>query len=213
MILHGRNFIIKVGGVAIAAAKSCDINVQCEETETASPSTGAWRTAIIGRKSWQVTCGQLVTSIVRPISMVATTVSLEMCIQGQYGSVFGDFVDNPTLQEGAPPYVTRMVWDKTRKKFLACYHRRPMTALYYETSDSVYSSPSDGDVFNHYYNEYYNTERNVYVYYNGDLHAEKLTGQANVVEWRDTGAVGNLCHGSFRFNGNGELAPASLPST
>ena len=213
MILHGRNLIIKVGGVAIAAAKSCDISVQCEEIETASPSTGEWRTAITGRKSWSVTTNQLVTSIVRPISMLGTTVSLEMCIQGQYGSIFGDFVDNPTLQEGAPQYVTRMVWDKTRKKFLACYHRRPMTALYYETSDSVYSSPSDGDVFNHYYNEYYNMERNVYVYYNGDLHAEKLTGLANVVEWRGTGAVGNLCQGSFRFNGNGALTPASLPST
>ena len=56
-------------------------------------------------------------------------------------------------------------------------------------------------------------ERNVYVYYNGDLHAEKLTGNANVVTWRTQGTVGNLCQGSVRFNGNGALTPASLPST
>lgn len=218
MILHGRNLIIKAGGVAIAAAKSCDINVQCEEIETASPSTGEWRTAITGRKSWSVTTNQLVTSLVRPISMVGTTVSLSMEIKGEYGSRFGSFVDNPTLQEGSPEYVTRMVWDKTRKKFLACYHRRPMPAQFYENysfdGDSVYSSPSDGDVFYELYDiGNLDNDFTVYVYYNGNLHAEKMTGNANVVNWRVTGTVGNLAQGSFQFNGNGALTPAVLPST
>ena len=211
MILHGRNLIIKVGGVAIAAAKSCDINVQCEEIETASPSTGEWRTAITGRKSWTVATNQLVTSIVRPIQMVGTSVSLEMCIEGEIGLPFGGFVDNVTLESGTIDEGDEefILWDKTRKKFVYEYFiPRPTVDEFYENwlNDTKYKNISDGQLF-------YDNNLKVYSYYNGDLHAEKLTGNANVVTWRTQGTVGNLCQGSFRFNGNGALTPASLPST
>lgn len=209
MILHGRNLIIKVGGVAIAAAKSCDINVQCEEIETASPSTGAWRTAITGRKSWSVTTNQLVTSLVRPLSMVGTTVGLSMEVEGEYGSHFDEFVNNVNVEDAGASY-DKIVWDKTRKKFLFKFasHYSGQTTYYLDFSPydmSKYTSPSDGDTFN--------LNGQVYTYYNGDLHAEKLTGTANVVAWRLQGTVGNLAQGSFQFNGNGALTPASLPST
>ena len=69
-----------------------------------------------------------------------------------------------------------------------------------------YKNISNGQLF-------YDNNFKVYSYYNGDLHAEKMTGTANVVAWRTQGTVGNLAQGSFQFNGNGELAPASLPST
>lgn len=209
MILHGRNLIIKAGGVAIAAAKSCDISVQCEETETASPSTGEWRTAIIGRKSWTISTNQLVTSIVRPFSMVGTAVTLSVEIEGQTGKEFSEFLDNPTLETDAATAITGMGWDKTRKKFIAVRWRYHASTLYYDNysfdGSAAYSSPSDGDMF------YY--QGKVYTYYNGDLHAEKLTGMANVVTWRVAGTVGNLAQGSFQFNGNGALTPASLPAT
>ena len=209
MILHGRNLIIKVGGVSIAAAKSCDINVQAKEIETASPSTGAWRTAIIGRKSWQVTTNQLVTSLVRPLQIVGTSVSLSMEVEGEYGSHFDEFVNNVNVEDEGASY-DKIVWDKTRKKFLFKFtsHYSGQTTYYLDFSPydmSKYTSPSDGDTFN--------LNGQVYTYYNGDLHAEKMTGNANVVTWRTTGTIGNLAQGSFQFNGNGALTPASLPST
>ena len=71
---------------------------------------------------------------------------------------------------------------------------------------SGYTSPSDGSMF-------HTPDNTVYTYYNENLHVEKLTGNANVVTWRVTGTVGNLAQGSFQFNGNGALTPASLPAT
>lgn len=218
MILHGRNLIITAGGVAIAAAKSCDINVKAKEIEVSSPTDGEWEHSIMGRKSWQVTCSQLVTSIVRPISMVGTTVSLSMNVEGKVGTPFGGFVNNPTFNEGTGSYAgpEDVYWDKTRKKFINRFMNRIGTTFIYEhwANESTYRNLTDGQQFC-LYDEFAeeNPYGQVYTYYNGDLHAEKLTGQANVVEWRGTGAVGNLCQGSFRFNGNGELTPASLPST
>ena len=211
MILHGRNLIIKVGGVAIAAAKSCDINVQCEETETASPSTGAWRTAIIGRKSWSVTTNQLITSLVRPLQIVGTSVSLSMEMEGKVGLQFGGFVDNVPLDSGTinEGDVQNISWDKTQKKFVYEFFlvRPPVYSFYGNwLNDTKYKNISNGQLF-------YDDNFKVYSYYNGDLHAEKMTGTANVVAWRPQGTVGNLAQGSFRFNGNGALTPASLPST
>ena len=215
MILHGRNLIIKAGGVAIAAAKSCDINVQCEEIETASPSTGAWRTAIIGRKSWSVTTNQLVTSLVRPLSIVGTTVSLSMNVEGNYGTPFHGFVDNVTTSgtySGDMRYMSGVYWDKTNKIFVLMCDIRGNIAYYTSWYATIgpypaerYTSLSDGDTY------YYDDQ--VYTYYNSNLHVEKMTGTAHVVTWRTQGTVGNLAQGSFQFNGNGALTPATLPST
>ena len=210
MILHGRNLIIKAGGVAIAAAKSCDITVQSEEIEIASPSTGEWRTAIIGRKSWAISTNQLVTSIVRPFSMVGTSVSLDVSIIDEVGLPFAGFVDNVAVGESGA--YNSIVWDKTRKKFLFKYTSHYTGEVtYYLTPSGPYdmsgsTSPSDGSMF-------YTPDNAVYTYYSGNLHTEKLTGTANIVTWRVAGTVGNLAQGSFQFNGNGALTPASLPAT
>ena len=209
MILHGRNLIIKAGGMAIAAAKSCDISVQCEEIETASPSTGEWRTAITGRKSWSISTNQLVTSIVRPFSMIGTSVSLDVSIVGEYGLLFADFVDNVAVGEVGS--YQAIVWDKTRKKFLFKYTSHLSGEVTYSLTPPGpdmpdYTSPSDGSMF-------HTPDNTVYTYYSGNLHAERLTGSANVVTWRVAGTVGNLAQGSFQFNGNGALTPASLPAT
>ena len=80
MILHGRNIILLAGGTAVAAAKSCELNVSAEVIKTASPSDGAWENAIAGRKSWRVTCNQLVTSITNGLAIVGTQVTLRMSV-------------------------------------------------------------------------------------------------------------------------------------
>lgn len=79
-VIHGRNLIIRVDGTAIAGAKSCEINVDGEQIETASPSKGKWRTFLAGRKEWSVSCGFLIPASGTPLkseaAMVNTTVTL-----------------------------------------------------------------------------------------------------------------------------------------
>ena len=60
MILHGRNLIIKSGGVAIAAAKSCTIDVKADTIPAANPLSGKWQLNLPGLQSWQVNVGTLV---------------------------------------------------------------------------------------------------------------------------------------------------------
>lgn len=209
MILHGRNLIIKVGGVAIAAAKSCDISVKAKEIPVSAPSGGQWEHSVIGRKSWSVSTNQLVTSIVRPLSMVGTTVSLSMEVDGDLGKSFQGFVDNVSVEQSSLPAPAQAIyWDKTNKRFVAMFQSSPMVVPKYYMSwqnGESYMSPSDYDIFS------YNGD--VYTWLANDLAIEKMSGNANVVTWRATGAVGNLAQGSFQFNGNGALEAASLPST
>ena len=80
MAIHGRNLIIKVNGTAIAGAKSCEINIEGEEIETASPTQCTWREFIAGRKEWSVSCGHLLPATGTPLkssaAMVNTVVTL-----------------------------------------------------------------------------------------------------------------------------------------
>ena len=47
-------------GVAIAGAKSCELNVQCDTIEKASQTSGRWREFLPGRLEWSLTTGHLV---------------------------------------------------------------------------------------------------------------------------------------------------------
>ena len=80
MVIHGRKIIVKVGGTAIAGAKSCEISIKGDQIETASPTTGEWRDFIAGRKEWSVTCGHLIPASGTPLksnaAMVNTVVTL-----------------------------------------------------------------------------------------------------------------------------------------
>lgn len=80
MVIHGKKIIVKVGGTAIAGAKSCEISIKGDQIETASPTTGEWRDFISGRKEWSVTCGHLIPAIGTPLksnaAMVNTVVTL-----------------------------------------------------------------------------------------------------------------------------------------
>ena len=59
MIIHGKDIIIMAGGTAIAAAKSCEIQVQTDMLEVSSPTTGKARTFIPGRYTWTLTTSHL----------------------------------------------------------------------------------------------------------------------------------------------------------
>lgn len=79
-VIHGRNLIIKMNGTAIAGAKSCEINIQCDDIEITSASSGPWREFLAGRKEWSVSCGFLIPASGTPLkseaAMVNTTVTL-----------------------------------------------------------------------------------------------------------------------------------------
>lgn len=60
--MNGNDIIVKFNGTAIAAAKSAEITTKVDTEETASPTDGAWKDHIAGRKEWSVTVGYLVTS-------------------------------------------------------------------------------------------------------------------------------------------------------
>ena len=60
MIIKGNDLIISLDGVAIAGAKSCDIEVDADLKEVSSPQSGRFRTYKAGRKSWSVRVNRLV---------------------------------------------------------------------------------------------------------------------------------------------------------
>lgn len=206
MILHGEDIIIKAGGVAIAAAKSCDINITTDTEEIANSGSGKWKQFMIGRSSWQVVASQLVTTLLGNIQMGGTQITLEMSVKGDVGLPFDGFVNGETTEQqsyaGTPDAI---YWDKTAKKFLGKVGA--INPKYYlNWSDgAAYISPSDYDCFS------YNND--TYVYLNSNLNADKLSGNAIVTTWKCTATRGNLAQGSFEFLGNGALTPASLPST
>ena len=56
MIQHGKDLRITTtnDGVLVALAKSCEINVDCDDIEVSSPYDGMWKDFITGRKEWSV---------------------------------------------------------------------------------------------------------------------------------------------------------------
>ena len=207
MILHGRNLIIKANGVAIAAARSCSVSIQAEQLPISSPMSGAWASFLNGTKSWSVSTNQLLVTL-RTALVVGTQVSLEFCVEGK-GVMFGGFTSNPTLESGACPTTpTSIVWDKTRKKFLACLYDAP-NFFFYESweGQEPYTNIEDYQLFMCEGQPY----RQTFTWVDGELYSENLSGNANVQAYEAVGTVGNLAQGSFRFMGNGPLSAAELP--
>lgn len=95
MATNGNNIIIKLGGTAIAATKSNEITVDSEVIEIASPTSGAWRAFIAGRKEWSVNTSFLVTSAsdianrlyASNALTVGQTYTLTICTNNQSGTV------------------------------------------------------------------------------------------------------------------------------
>ena len=62
MVIYGRDLIVTANGMAIAAAKSCELQVSCDDIEISSPNSGQWREFIADRKEWAVTTNHLVVN-------------------------------------------------------------------------------------------------------------------------------------------------------
>ena len=62
MIILGSNLIVYKGQTAIAGATTCDIEVNAETIETASPTSGSWREFVTGRKEWTISVSYLVAN-------------------------------------------------------------------------------------------------------------------------------------------------------
>lgn len=86
MIIHGRNLIIKVGGTAIGAARSCDIDVSCSLIEVTKPNaTSAEAKArhyITDRTGWTVTASGFLEGMSTALLSVGTTVTLTCEVSG-----------------------------------------------------------------------------------------------------------------------------------
>lgn len=73
MIINGKRMIVKADGVAVAACKSCSLDIDVSEIEIASPSDGQWRHVIAGRKSWKVSTNHLVECLLSPDDRIVAT--------------------------------------------------------------------------------------------------------------------------------------------
>lgn len=206
MIL-GKDIIIlnSSGTAAVAAAKSCEINVQADMIEVASPDTGVWKKYISGHKSWSLTINHLVLSMARTIPTVGTSMNVKLTIDARNGLLFNGFVNNVTIEQGSymgtPPLIC---WDKTRKIFVGYVTPAQGVTLYFAswTDSGKYSSPNPFDVF---------TYNNIsYTWLDNDLVKESLSGSVIVQTAKVTATVGNLAQGSFVFIGNSALTADSI---
>lgn len=64
MVIHGKDIQIQNynGSAIVAAARTCEVSIQADIIETATPTSGTFRTFIAGRKDWSVSVGYLVAS-------------------------------------------------------------------------------------------------------------------------------------------------------
>ena len=60
-MIHGRNILIYSGGHVVAAARSCSISMNVEDTEVSNPADLKNRCYLTGRRSWNMTITKLVT--------------------------------------------------------------------------------------------------------------------------------------------------------
>ena len=187
-----------MGGVAIAAAKSCDVNIQANTIKTASPTDGSWENSIPGRKSWSASCSHLVTQIADSAGMVGQTVTLKFQPMGDV--TFYGITNNPTLSTGTPPSTGYVVWDAIRKDFLWKHVPAPGVEVYFQN----FSWKPALVVGNYYYN---NVTSKTYTWTGSDLsEVSALTGSAIVKQWKGTFSTSNLAQGSFAFEGTGALS-------
>ena len=187
-----------MGGTAIAAAKSCDVNIQADLIKVSSPTDGAWEHSIPGRKSWSASCSHLVTQIANSAAMVGQTVTLTF--QPTSEVVFSGTVSNPTLTSGTAPSSGNMVFDTTRKEFLWVYSPAPGVTLYFEDF-----AGKPALIVGAYY--YVRTANKCYRWDGTTMNeVQALTGTAIVKQWKGTFSQSNLAQGSYSFEGTGALS-------
>lgn len=199
MIIHGKDIIIKADGEAIAAAKSCELDISADIIKTASPTDGQWQHGIAGRKSWRASCSHLVTDILDPAQMVGVDVTLSINIANIGLPIRHFLLTSPTIEQQSATSVDFVVWDNQAKRFLGC--RGVLNTKYYINwlDKEIYTEAPIGSKF------CLTSTNETYTITAGGLVADKLTGTAIVKEWRLTATRGNLAQGSVRFEGVGPL--------
>ena len=199
MIIHGKDIIIKAGGEAIAAAKSCELDISAEVIKTASPTDGRWQHGIAGRKSWRASCSHLVTDILDPAQMVGVDVTLTINIANIGLPIRYFLLTSPTIEQQSAVSVDFVVWDNQAKRFLGC--RGVLNTKYYINwlDKEIYTEAPIGSKF------CLTSTNETYTLTASGLVADKLSGTAIVKEWKLTASRGNLAQGSFRFEGIGPL--------
>ena len=201
MFIKGKDVILKMGGTAIAAAKSCDVNIQADLIKVSSPTDGGWEHSIAGRKSWSASCSHLVTQIASSVAMVGQTVTLTF--QPTSDVTFSGTVSNPTVESGTPPSSGYLVFDTTRKDFLWVHTPAPGVLLYFQNFDWKPALI----VGAYYYNR---SEAKCYQWSGTSMNeVSALTGSAIVKQWKGTFSQSNLAQGSYSFEGTGALSTAT----
>lgn len=94
MAINGNNILIKLNGTAIAGCKSHEIQTGCETIEISSPSQGAWREYIAGRKEWSVSVSYLVPAVANLADLltVGTTYTLVIADRANASSLSGSAI-------------------------------------------------------------------------------------------------------------------------
>lgn len=59
--IKGRNLLVFLGGVAIAANKGCSISIEADVKEKASSTSANYKEYVVGRKDWSISTTHLVT--------------------------------------------------------------------------------------------------------------------------------------------------------
>ena len=202
MIIHGNNLIVSVGGTAIAAAKSCELNVAADTIEVASPSIGDWRAFIVGRKNWNVSVGYLLTPLYvtyRP-TLVGESVILTFTVR-QPGDTydFAGFIAPPHVQLRATGAVDSVWWHDGLRMFIGkvgddYYQYWPAKA------ETGYNTPNSNDTY------HCTGDSKDYIFDGTRMVANAtLRGAAIVTGVKMTGTRGNLATGSVTFKGSGAL--------
>ena len=93
IILGGNIIVSKKSGnsyTAIAAAKSCEIEVGHEDIEVSSATNGDWKHYIVGRSSWKVTVNGLVQNVKNTL-LQSSDVQLRIALRGSSSDYVGGY--------------------------------------------------------------------------------------------------------------------------
>lgn len=92
-MLKGNDLIIKLDGTAIAAARSCSLDVRTQSIPVSSPQDGDWQHYRAGVSSWVVRVNCLVTGIQGMVLRRRQTYTLRMVVR----SLASDFVQGTAI--------------------------------------------------------------------------------------------------------------------
>lgn len=214
MILHGRNLIIKNDGVAVAASKSCTIEVQADDIEVATPGTGKWKTFIAGRMSWKVdVSGLIVATQTAPVADIVAKLRMPGNIVEMSCSVRPD----KNMYPGILPFAGWINVDPADIERVGLtswpdviYFNGPegnfigrKNDLWYDSwaRGTAYTLPEDGAFFHDMEEDVVYQWQNDYL--EGYAQMTVFTGNALCKSCRATGSIGNLSTYSASFLGSG----------